>query len=56
MTLKVSNLLPKYVVSFTLETLLKISKETNKVDVKGICSRVIKHASKKVAKAEINLN
>ena len=39
-----------------LETVLKMAKEINKRDVKSICARVIKHASKKVEKAEANLN
>ena len=39
-----------------LETVLKMAKETNKRDVESICAKVTKHASKKVAKAEANLN
>ena len=42
--------------SFMSETVLKIANETNQGDVKSICARVTKHASKKVAKAEVNLN
>ena len=41
---------------FTLETALKMAKETNKVNVESICAKVTKHASKMVAKAETNLN
>ena len=41
---------------FTLETALKMAKETNKGNVESICAKVTKHASKKVAKAETNLN
>ena len=33
-----------------------MAKETNKGDVESICARVIKHASKQVAKAEVDLN
>ena len=33
-----------------------MAKETNKRDVDIICARVTKHVSKKVAKAEVNLN
>ena len=33
-----------------------MGKETNKVDVKRISARVTKHVSKKVVKAEVNLN
>ena len=33
-----------------------MAKETNKGDVESICAKVTKHASKKVAKAEVNLN
>ena len=33
-----------------------MTKEANKGDVKSICARVTKHASKNVAKAEVNLD
>ena len=33
-----------------------MAKETNKGDVKSICARVTKPASKKVAKAEVDPN
>ena len=33
-----------------------MAKETNKGNVESICAKVTKHASKKVAKAETNLN
>ena len=36
--------------------LLKLAKEVNKGDVESICAKVTKHGSKKVAKAEANLN
>ena len=42
--------------SFTLETILKMAKETNKRDVKSTWARATKYTSKKVAKAEFNLN
>ena len=32
-----------------------MAKEKHKGDVESICARVTKHASKKVAKAEVNL-
>ena len=53
---KLQNFLPKHPFSFTLETVLKMAEEINKRDVESICARVTKHASKKVAKAEVNLN
>ena len=40
----------------TLEPVLTIAKETKKEYVQNICARVTRHASKEVAKAEINLN
>ena len=52
--INLQNFLPKYPFSFTLETVLKMAKETRKRDVEIICSKVTKHASKKVAKAEAN--
>ena len=48
--------LPKFPFFFTLETVLKMTKETNKGNVESICARVIKPASKKVANAEVDLN
>ena len=48
------NFLPKYPFSFTLETFLKWRRKQG--DVESISARVTKHASKKVAKAEFNLN
>ena len=48
---KIPELLPKHPF-FTLETVLKMPKETNKGDVESICKRVTKPASKKVANAE----
>ena len=54
--LKLQNFLLKYPFSFILEAVLKMTKEVNKGGVESICARVTKHASKKVAKAEINLN
>ena len=53
---KFAELLTKHSFSFTLETVLKMAKETNKGDVERMCARVTKHASKKAAKAEVNLN
>ena len=50
------NLLLKHPFSFTLETVLKMVKETSKGDVESICTKVTKHASKKVVKAEANPN
>ena len=48
--------LPTKTFSFSLETVLKVAKETNKGDVTSICAKVTKRASEKVAKAEANLN
>ena len=45
--LNLQNFLPKYPFSFTLETVLKMAKETSKGDVESICAIVTKHASKK---------
>ena len=50
------NFFPKHTFSFTLEIVLKMEKETNYGEQKSICAKVTKHASKKVAKAEVNLN
>ena len=33
-----------------------MANERNKGDVESMCAKVTKHASKKVAKAEVNLN
>ena len=48
--------LPKHPFSFTLETVLKMAKDTNKGDAESICAKVTKLASKNVAKAEANPN
>ena len=48
--LNLQSFLAKYPFSFTLETVLKMVKETNKEDVDIICAKVTKYASKKVAK------
>ena len=56
MILNFQNFLPQHPFSFTLEAVLKMAKETNKRDVESICTKVTKHASKKVAKTEVNLN
>ena len=53
---KFAELPSRHPFSFTLEIALKITKETNKGDVESICAKVTKHASKKVAKAEADLN
>ena len=53
---KFAELFTKTSFFFTLETVLKMAKETNKRDVESICAKLTKHASKKVAKAEANLN
>ena len=50
------NFFVKHPFFFTLETVLKTATETNKGDIESICARVTKHASKKVATAEVNLN
>ena len=50
------NFLLKHLFWIILETVLKIAKETNKGDVECICAKKTKHASKKVAKPEANLN
>ena len=44
------------ILFFTVETVLKIEKETSKGDVESICARVTKRASKNVANAEVYLN
>ena len=46
--LNLQNFLPKHPFS--------MGKETNQVDVESICVKVTKHTSKKVARAEVNLN
>ena len=56
MILNLQNFLPKHPFSFTLETVLKMAKETNKGDLESMYAKVIKHAQRKVAKAEVNLN
>ena len=33
-----------------------MAKETNKEDLESMCAKVTKHAQRKVAKAEVNLN
>ena len=43
----------KHPFSFTLETVLKIANETNQGDVKSICARVTKRASKKWRKLKL---
>ena len=43
-------------IVFILETVLKMAKETNKVDVGSICAGVTKPDSRKVANAEVYLN
>ena len=53
---KFAVLLTKTSYSFTLETVLKMGKETNQGNVESICAKVTKPASKMVAKAEVNLN
>ena len=40
------NFLPKHPFFFTLDTVLKIEKETNKGDVKSMCAKVTKHIKK----------
>ena len=54
--LKLLNFLPKSPFSFTLKTIVKVGKETNKWNIEIIYTRVTKHASKKVSKAKVNLN
>ena len=54
--LNLQNFLLKHDFSFTLETVLKMVKETKKGEVESIFTKVTKHASKKVAKAEANLS
>ena len=53
--LKLQNFYQK-ILFFTLETVLKMAKETNKGDVECIRGRVTKFASKKVANAEVYQN
>ena len=52
---KTAELLTKTSFFYNLGTILKMAKEKHKGDVESICARVTKHASKKVAKAEVNL-
>ena len=56
MILDLQKFLSKHLFSFTLETVLKMVKKTNKGDVKSMCAKVTKYASKKAAKAEVTLN
>ena len=44
------------ILFLTLETVLKMAKETNKGHVESICTRVTKPASKKVVNADVYLN
>ena len=44
--LKLQNFLPKHPFFFTLETVLKMAKETNKGDVKSKRAKVTKHIKK----------
>ena len=44
---KIAELLLKHPFFFTLETVLKMAKETNKGDVESICARVTKPTSKR---------
>ena len=53
--LKLQNLYQD-ILFFALETVLKMERKTDKVNVKSICARVINPASKKVANAEVYLN
>ena len=43
-------------ILFPLETILKMAQERYKGNVESMCAKVTKHASKKVVKAEVNLN
>ena len=43
---KVQNFLPKHPSFFTLETVLKMGKETNKGDVESILAKVTKYIEK----------
>ena len=40
------NVFPKHPIFFTLETVLKLAKETNKGDVEIICAKVTKNIKK----------
>ena len=53
---KFAELFTKTSFFFTLDAVLKMAKETDKIDVESTCARVTKHGSKKVAKAEVNVN
>ena len=55
MILKLQNFYQNILFS-TLETALKMAKETNKGHVESICTRVTKPASKKVVNADVYLN
>ena len=53
---KFAELLTKTSFCFTLETVLKMAKETTKETSRSVCAKVTKSASKMVAKTEVNLN
>ena len=53
---KFAELLTKTSFFFYFRDRPEMAKETNKGDVESICAKVTKHASKKVAKVEFNLN
>ena len=53
---KFAELLTKTSSFLYLETVLKKANEINQGGVESKCARVTKHASNKVAKAEVNLN
>ena len=55
MILKLQNFYQN-ILFLTLETVLKMAKETNKGHVESICTRVTKPASKKVVNADVYLN
>ena len=52
---KIVEFLTKHPFIFTLDTVLRMAKGTNKGEVESICAKVTKHI-KKVAKAEVDLN
>ena len=54
--LKLQNVLPRHPFFFTLEIVLKMTKETKKEDLECICARVTKDILKKVAEADVDLN
>ena len=47
------NFLSKHPFFFTLETVLKMAKETNEGEVQSMCAKVTKHASKKWRKLKL---